>query len=363
MADVGNSSPGMEDENEPNTEVGSVPNAQVADGCIMEMERDEESASGMEGQDGNITYIGPHLEPSSRQLAPPLPLCYKQSKLHKKSFIDDLTLLEKISLSNLIEKERIIGPLNYHDRFNLTLPHHKSILQHQIEDLKIFTKEYHMQLNSSKTKCMPFVNSLTKDFVPQLSIQNEECLEVIYQLKLVGLVLTSDLCWNAHVDYTVGRVNKILWQLTRFRRLGAPREKLITLYILKVRSVLMFGAVSFHSSLTQELSRKLELQQKKALAIILGSQYKSYNNALTLTQLPRLDTLRKETSLQWAIKAQLNPKHSDLFPLRQTEVNTRSRYIFREYFCRSTKYYNSAVPWMTRALNEHYTTECNLIQF
>ena len=123
---------------------------------------------------------------------------------------------------------------------------------------------------------MPFVNSLTKDFVPHLSIQNEECLEVIYQLKLVGLVLTSDLCWNAHVDYTVGRVNKILWQLTRFRRLGAPREKLITLYILKVRSVLMFGAVSFHSSLTQELSRKLELQQKKALAIILGSQYKSY---------------------------------------------------------------------------------------
>ena len=232
-----------------------------------------------------------------------------------------------------------------------------------------------MQLNSSKTKCMPFINSLTKDFVPQLTIQNGECLEVIYQLKLVGLVFTSDLCWNSHVDYTVGRVNKILWQLTRFRRLGAPREKLITLYILKVRSVLMFGAVSYHSSLTQELSRKLELQQKKALAIIFGSQYKSYSNALTLTQLPRLDTLRKETCLQWAIKAKLNPKHSDLFLIRQTQVNTRNRnrnryifrnrnrYIFREYFCRSTKYYNSAVPWMTRALHEHYTTERNLIQF
>ena len=79
--------------------------------------------------------------------------------------------------------------------------------------------------------------------------------------------------------------------------------------------------------------------------------------------LPRLDTLRKDISLKWAIKAQLNPKHTDLFPLRQTEVNTRNRYIFREYFCRSTKYYNSAVPWMTRALNEHYTTEHNLIQF
>ena len=79
----------------------------------------------------------------------------------------------------------------------------------------------------------------------------------------------------------------------------------------------MFGAVSCHSSPTQELSRKLDLQEK-AWAIILGSQYKSYSNALTLTQLPRLDTL--------------HPKHTDLFPLGQAEVNTRNRNMFREYF-------------------------------
>ena len=77
-----------------------------------------------------------------------------------------------------------------------------------------------------------------------------------------------------------------MWQITWLKRLGALQEKVITLYILKVRSVLMFGAVTFHSSPTQELSRKLELQQKKALEIILGSQYNSYNNALLLTALP-----------------------------------------------------------------------------
>ena len=118
----------------------------------------------------------------------------------------------------------------------------------------------------------------------------------------------------------------------------------------------MFGAVSYHFSLTQELSRILELQQKKALAIILGSQYKSYSKALALTQLPRLDTLRKETCLQWAIKSQLNPKHSNLFPLGQTQVDTRNRKTFKEYFCHTVKFYNSAIPSMTRALNEHYST-------
>ena len=203
------------------------------------MEEEEASAPGLDDVDES-----PTVEVHSSEPVNWLPPCHSASKLHKKSFIDDLTLLEKVSLSQLIEKKRIIGPLNYHDRFNLTLPHNRSILQHQVGDLQIFTKERHMKLNNKKTKCIPFNNSLTKDFMPQIWIEDNEALEVIYQLKLVGLVINSALNWTDHVDYTIGRVNKILWQITRFRQLGAPREKLITLYILKVRSVLMFGAVS-----------------------------------------------------------------------------------------------------------------------
>ena len=183
------------------------------------------------------------------------------------------------------------------------------------------------------------------------------CLEVIYQLKLVGLVLNSDLNWTDHVDYTISRVNKILWQITRFRQLGATREKLIMLYVLKVRSVLMFGAVAFHSSLTQELSNRLKLQQKKAFKIIRGSKYRSYSNALQLTQLLRLDTLRSEACLWWSLKAQLNPKHADMFPLNQSTVNTRHRKKFKEYYCHTAKYYKSAIPSMTRSLNEYFASQ------
>ena len=93
---------------------------------------------------------------------------------------------------------------------------------------------------------------------------------MIYEIKLVSLVLTSDLSWNSHISYTVTRVNKVIWQLVRFKQLGAPREKLKTLYILKIRSILMFGAVCYDSSLTLELSKKLEMQQKRSLAVILG---------------------------------------------------------------------------------------------
>ena len=155
------------------------------------------------------------------------------------------------------------------------------------------------------------------------------------------------------MDYTIKRVNTVLWQLTRFRNLGAPTDKLLQFYILKVRSILMFGSVCFHSSLTQELSHKLELQQRRSLAVILGSQYRSYRHALSLTSLPRLDTLREEACLKWALRAQENPLHTDIFPLNTSEVNTRYRSKFTEYLC------FSAVPYMTRALNLHYSQNSN----
>ena len=124
--------------------------------------------------------------PALRQNQISLPPCHSQEKLHKKSFVDDLTLLEKISLSKLIPKEPIIGPLDFHDRFSLKLPASQSILQHQLDDLKIFTSEHSMKLNSRKTKCMPYINSKTKDFMPQLRLEDDSFLGVIYEMKLVG---------------------------------------------------------------------------------------------------------------------------------------------------------------------------------
>ena len=187
--------------------------------------------------------------------------------------------------------------------------------------------------------------------MPQLQLEDGSYLEVIYQLKLVGLVINSQLSWSAHVDYTVKRVNKILWQLTRFKQIG--QDKLVQFYTLKIRSILMFGSACFHSSLSAQLSQLLELQQKRSFVIILGSRYQNYTQARNLLNLPRLDTLREEVCLKWALKAQRDPKHSHLFPLSESIVNTRHKNKFKEYFCRTSKYYNSSVPYMTRALNKH----------
>ena len=174
----------------------------------------------------------------------------------------------------------------------MEMPKDKSIIQHQLEDLVLYTSQNSMVLNSKKTKCLPFIMSRTKDFLPELTLEEGSYLEVIYSLKLVGIVISSDLSWQAHVDYTVTRVNKVLWQLIRFKQLGANRQKLITFYILKVRSILMFGAACYHSALTLDQGQKLELQQKRSWAIILGRDYANYEHARSLVNIPDLKSLR-----------------------------------------------------------------------
>ena len=43
---------------------------------------------------------------------------------------------------------------------------------------------------------MPYNNSKTKDFMPQLKLEEDSFLEVIYEMKLVGLVLTSVVTYS-----------------------------------------------------------------------------------------------------------------------------------------------------------------------
>ena len=59
-------------------------------------------------------------------------------------------------------------------------------------------------------------------------MNDDKYLEVIYKPKLVGLVINSNVSWTDNVDYTIKRVKKTLWLLTRFRRLGVKGKKKMT---------------------------------------------------------------------------------------------------------------------------------------
>ena len=201
---------------------------------------------------------------------------------------------------------------------------------------------------------MPFNFTKRSDFLPQLSFPGGEPLEVIYSTRLLGVIITSDLSWSSHINDITLRATKKLWILIRFKSLGATSQQLLTVYFTRVRSTLEFLAPVFHSSLTQTQSAKIEMVQKKALAIVLGQAYTSYEAALLNFTIERLDIRREKLCLSFAIKCTKSQRHQSMFPLNPSQrQNMRSRKTYMEPHCNTSRYYKSAIPYLARLLNKH----------
>ena len=92
--------------------------------------------------------------------------------------------------------------------------------------------------------------------------------------------------------------------------------------------------------------------QKKAFAIILGSGYRSYRNALEKLSQDTLYTRRLQLCKNFAEKCNKNPRHADLFTPNPRYTNLRNKKKFLEPKCSTSRYYKSAVPFLTRLLNK-----------
>ena len=75
----------------------------------------------------------------------------------------------------------------------------------KLEEIKRFADEKQMVINSGKTKIMLFNKSHKYDFMPEITISQGENLEVIEEFKILGLVISTDLKWNKHIEYMCKR--------------------------------------------------------------------------------------------------------------------------------------------------------------
>jgi hypothetical protein len=73
----------------------------------------------------------------------------------------------------------------------------QSVLQHQLADLLEFKNENKMKINYKKTKILPFNTSKKYDFLPQLHFPDNDPLKVIYETRLLCVILSSNLTWTA----------------------------------------------------------------------------------------------------------------------------------------------------------------------
>ena len=242
-------------------------------------------------------------------------------------YVDDLTIAESMRLKNVlcVEKDRIWQrPLEYHNRFEQELHPQDSQVQAQLSEIEQYARTNQMKINHKKSKVMLFNTANKSDFSPVLNMDGV-VLEVVEEMKLLGVIITNDLKWHQNTLNITNKAYKRLWILKRLKQMGASNSVLINVYSKQVRSVLEYASVVWSSSLTQENITSIERVQKSAFAVILGSRYNTYEEACRKLNMETLIKRREKLSLKFATKTSNHPIHNQWFVPNQEESFTRSK--------------------------------------
>ena len=145
-------------------------------------------------------------------------------------------------------------------------PEDARILQEDLDKLQDWEKEWQMSFNPIKCE----VNRITNKRNPiRTSYQiHGHDLTVAKTGKYLGVTISSDLSWNAHVDATVKKANNSLSFLRR-NLARCPKDVKAQSYQTMVRPILVYASTSWdpHSKTNIE---KIEAVQRRAARFVYG---------------------------------------------------------------------------------------------
>ena len=279
------------------------------------------------------------------------------STVNSVKYMDDATVQEAVDLTiSLATKLDRSGPLPWWESSGKLLPNKNTLLQSEIESIKMISDDREMVLNPDKTKLMIINFTSSHQFQSLLSIPGSTTnIELCFKTKLLGYWLTVDMKPETHVNHILKIAYSRLWTISRLKSAEVSDDDIFHFYSMKIRSVLEFSAPVFFSMLNDQDITKIERVQKIVLKVILGDRYLNFDQACSLMCTTSLESRRKQLSLSFALACLKNPQHQHFFKQRKTTYyKLRNIKSFEVPYCNTDRYFSSPIPSLTRLLNEHY---------
>ena len=168
------------------------------------------------------------------------------------------------------------------------------------------------------------------------------------------MILTPNLKWNANTKFICKKAFKSLWSIRRMRKLGLDTFSLVDYYIKEVRVHLELAVPVWHSGLTKKLTADIERVQRIAIGVILDKTVIHYAQDCAMIGLKPLNIRRVELCERFATKTATKGRHTDMFQI----LNNGAHYTrgnadeYREHICRTSRFFKSPLPYLTRVLNQ-----------
>ena len=222
-------------------------------------------------------------------------------------------------------------------------------LQNCADDLMSWCRCNGMILNTEKTKEMVIYLG-TKDICNSISpvVIEDKAIERVSCFKLLGVVLSSNLSWDAHVKYILTKVAKRFYCIRYLVRARINPCDIVVIYCSVIRSILEYACPVWHPGLSKKQETDIERVQKRCLKLIYPLL--SYSEALQVTGLERLSDRRERMTCDMflEIKHSDHPLH-DLLPKRPSETRiTRSTYPYLIPITKTTRYGRAFIPYCIR---------------
>ena len=131
-----------------------------------------------------------------------------------------------------------------------------------------------------------------------------------------------------------------LWMLRNLKKHGACQADLLDVYVKQCRCMLELAVPVWNPAITKSEISQIERVQKTALAIILGKNYDSYQEALDDLKLSSLEDRRLEICRTFAKKSQQHEKFQYWYKYSVVPLVT----TFEPVLYRTLRYKNSPLP-------------------
>lgn len=229
---------------------------------------------------------------------------------------------------------------------DITCEADSELLQNDLSSILSWCQTWQMTLNLNKCNLVRFTNKrrplLTEYFLGGTS------LSVVLQYKYLGVLFSSELSWNSHVNYLSSKASRTLNFLKRnFRQ--APAKLKETLYMANVRPILEYACTAW-DLYTKTSIDELERIQKRAARFVTGDYDFSKSSSAMCTKLgwPSLADRRKylRLSLFYNTFNNRNGINKEQYIKEPTYVSPRTDHPLKvhEYRCRINIFKYSFFP-------------------
>ena len=117
------------------------------------------------------------------------------------------------------------------------------VLQESADIITDWSRNNDTRINATKTKEMIICfcrNDNHLASIPRIVLDNND-IERVAQAKVLGVTLSSDLTWNAHVDTIVSKARKRVFTIYQLKRAGNRQCDLLRVYVSVIIPVLEYA--------------------------------------------------------------------------------------------------------------------------